>query len=122
MPFLNALTLLANANGVLMIGSDEPHYTASKIYPGLMSGTPFLSLFHDQSSSQKILSKAGGGTSLSFQGIERIDELRPNIIEGIERLMTAPSTLGEADPDSYQRYTASYVSSAYADVFDRMMR
>ena len=30
-PFLDALDVLANSNAVLLLGSDEPHYTASKI-------------------------------------------------------------------------------------------
>ena len=29
-PFLQALKVLAQSNGLLLIGSDEPHYTASK--------------------------------------------------------------------------------------------
>ena len=53
--YLDALGLVAQSQGILLIGSDEPHYTASKIYPVLMSGIPYLSLYHAASSAHDIL-------------------------------------------------------------------
>ena len=74
-PFLDALAVLSRADGLLLIGSDEPHYTASKIYPGLMSGRPYLSVFHRASSSHEILSRAGGGIALGFDGAAELPGL-----------------------------------------------
>ena len=54
-PYLQALDLLANSQALILIGSDEPHYTASKIYPALLSGRPILALFHKASSAYDIL-------------------------------------------------------------------
>ncbi|MDE2465993.1 MAG: hypothetical protein KGO02_20090, partial [Alphaproteobacteria bacterium] len=53
-PFLDALRIVATSGANLLVGSLEPHYTASKIYPGLMSGRPFLSVFHELSSAHAI--------------------------------------------------------------------
>ncbi|MEO0451503.1 MAG: glycosyltransferase [Pseudomonadota bacterium] len=116
-PFLNALSLLANADAIMMIGSDEPHYTASKIYPGLMSGTPFLSLFHEQSSSHQILSNAGGGLAHGFSDIDQIGDLQSALIESLTTLMRPGIDLGKPNPSSYANYTADSVSQAFADVF-----
>ena len=66
-PYLQALKVLTQSNGLLLIGSDEPHYTASKIYPALMSGRPFLSLFHRASSAHDILSASGGRPGARFR-------------------------------------------------------
>ena len=41
-PYLQAIDLLSNSHAIILIGSDEPHYTASKIYPALMSGRPIF--------------------------------------------------------------------------------
>src|SRR6202040_3192980 len=65
-PYLSALGLLVRSHGVLLIGSDEPHYTASKIYPARMCGRAFLLLFHRASSAHAILDAAGGGRELAF--------------------------------------------------------
>jgi hypothetical protein len=117
-PFLEALSLLANADGLLMIGSDEPHYTASKIYPNLMSGRPFLSLFHIASSAHAILSEAGGGLSFAFETDEQLFALRSAITDGLARLASEPESLGRADPAAYEAFTARSVAGHFAQVFD----
>jgi hypothetical protein len=121
-PFLEALSLLANSTGLLMIGSDEPHYTASKIYPGLMSGAPWLSMFHRASSAHDILSKAGGGMPFAFETPDELSALRPALCDALHRLATSPQTLGKADPKAYEAYTARSVAGQYAAIFDRLVQ
>ena len=118
-PFLDALRVLATTDVVLMIGSDEPHYTASKIYPGLMSGRPFLSVFHRMSSSHEILTHAGGGLALSFETADELEALVPAIAEGLERLISNPGAFGEVNPAAYAPFTAHAVAGQFADVFER---
>lgn len=117
-PFLEALSLLANAHGLLLLGSDEPHYTASKIYPALMSGRPYLSIFHAGSSSHGILTRAGGGAAFAFTGVERLAALIPAIAEGLARLAEQPASLGRVDPAAYAPYTAHAVAGQFARVFE----
>ena len=121
-PFLDALRILAKTDVVLMIGSDEPHYTASKIYPGLMSGRPFLSIFHRMSSSHEILARAGGGLAFAFQTFDELETLVPAIAEGLERLATNPGAFGRADPAAYAPFTAHAVAGQFAEVFDRAVQ
>lgn len=120
-PFLEALSILASSNGLLMIGSDEPHYTASKIYPGLMSGTPFLSLFHAASSAHHILSEAGGGLAYGFETLEALTALRPDLAQGLARLVEAPTSLGSANPMAYEAFTARSVAGRYAQIFEQVV-
>jgi hypothetical protein len=118
-PFLNALQILANTSAVMMIGSDEPHYTASKIYPGMMSGRPFLSIFHRQSSAHAILSTAGGGCALAFEGQEELAALVPTVAEALERIASDPGSLGKIDVAAYAPYTARAIAGRYARLFDQ---
>jgi hypothetical protein len=53
--YLDALSVLTHASGVLLLGSSEPHYTASKLYPALLAQRPILAVFHEQSSVVSIL-------------------------------------------------------------------
>jgi hypothetical protein len=119
-PFLEAIGLLARSDGILLIGSDEPHYTASKIYPGLMSGRPYLSIFHRASSSHEILSRAGGGIALSFDGAAGLPGLAGPLADALIRLTTAPGTLGRADTAAYEAYTARQIAHRFASVFDAL--
>nr|WP_234031785.1 glycosyltransferase [Porphyrobacter sp. SLTP] len=117
-PYLDALRLLATADATLMVGSDEPHYTASKIYPCLMANRPFLSIFHRESSAHQILTDAGGGLALAFDSDKASAELENAIADAIELIVSAPNSLGPIDPDSYCDFTAAAVAKQFADVFE----
>jgi hypothetical protein len=120
-PYLEALSLLAHADGILMLGSDERHYTASKIYPALMSGRPWLSIFHEASSAHAILSAAGGGVALALPGEGQGDEALSNAVaEALVRLCDAPGSLGRADPQAYAPFTAAAIAGSYAALFETL--
>lgn len=117
LPFLQALAILSRSDGLLLIGSDEPHYTASKIYPALMSGRPYLSLFHKDSSSHTILTAAGGGLAFSW-GEQSEDDLLIEVTKGLTLLASSPSSLGRADPSCYTAYDARSIAKHFARIFD----
>jgi hypothetical protein len=121
-PYLEALSLLANSNGLLMIGSDEPHYSASKIYPGLMSGTPYLSVFHAASSAHQILSAAGGGAAHCFATCPELAALVPALTQSLARLATSSASFGQADAASYEPFTALEVAGQFARIFERVRK
>jgi hypothetical protein len=56
--YLDALSVLTHASGILLLGSSERHYTASKLYPALLAKRPVLALFHEVSSVVSILRTA----------------------------------------------------------------
>jgi glycosyl transferase family 4 len=119
LPYMHALGALARSDGVLLIGSDEPHYTASKIYPALMSGRPFLSLFHRASSAHAILTAAGGGRAFAFAGPEELAALEAPLADALRTLAAAPESLGGVDPSAYAPYEARAIACRFAGIFDR---
>ena len=118
LPYLEALSVLTRAQGILLIGSDEAHYTASKIYPALMSGRPFLSLFHRQSSSHAILGAAGGGLAHAFENEAELQALEGPIAASLRILALSPETLGKADPAAYAEFEAAAVARKFAKILD----
>jgi hypothetical protein len=120
LPYMDALGALAQSDGVLLIGSDEPHYTASKIYSALMSGRPFLSLFHRASSAHAILTAAGGGRSFAFASSEELAALEAPLADGLRTLAAAPASLGHADPAAYAPYEARAIACRFAAIFDQL--
>jgi len=120
LPYLRALSWLARSRGLLLIGSDEPHYTASKIYPALMSGRPFVSLFHRASSAHAIVSAAGGGRAFAFDSDAELASLEGPLAEALHSLAYAPELFGAADPAVYASYRAEAIASHFAEIFDRL--
>jgi hypothetical protein len=118
LPYLDALNIIACSQGVLLIGSDEPHYTASKIYPALMSGRPFLSLFHRASSAHAILSEAGGGQAFAFENDRELAALEDAIAKALVTLAESPEILGSADPTAHNTFEARRIAERFGQIFD----
>ncbi|MCC5929261.1 MAG: hypothetical protein JJU28_08460 [Cyclobacteriaceae bacterium] len=54
-PFLQVLNFLSAATGVMVIGSTEKHYTASKVFQAVLSKKPVFAMFHRESSAYELL-------------------------------------------------------------------
>lgn len=59
-PYVDALRCLTEADALLAIGSDDPGYTASKIYPYLLARKPLLAVYHEKSSIVSLIQAVGG--------------------------------------------------------------
>ena len=64
--YLRALWCLRHADALIVPGSDDPAYTASKIYPYLLAGRPLLAIFHANSSVVDLIDKVGGAVCVAF--------------------------------------------------------
>jgi hypothetical protein len=63
-PYVDALLCLTEADALLAIGSDDPGYTASKIYPYLLARKPLLAVYHQDSSIISLIRRVGGAVCL----------------------------------------------------------
>jgi len=63
-PFLHVLHFLSKSSGVMVIGSTEKHYTASKIFQALLSKKPVFALLHEESSASQILKECAAADYL----------------------------------------------------------
>jgi hypothetical protein len=91
--YLDALNVQMQADGLLLMGSMEPHYTASKVFPALLSGRPILAVYHAASSVVDILSNRGDTDVLTF-GRNDPSDLVPLIAAAWETMATRPRTEG----------------------------
>jgi hypothetical protein len=118
LPFLQAIAILSRSDGLLLIGSDEAHYTASKIYPALMSGRPFLSVFHRESSSHAILCAAGGGRAHAYEPDVSQETLIDDIAASLRTIASDPASLGRTNPAAYSPYEAKMIASRFSAILD----
>ena len=56
--YSEAMAVQTQATALLLMGSTEPHYTASKLYPGLLAARPLVAVYHEASSVCEILRRA----------------------------------------------------------------
>lgn len=65
-PYSQVLACLSSADALLVFGSDDPGYTASKIYPYILARKPLLTIFHHDSSVVTVMGEVGGGICVAF--------------------------------------------------------
>ena len=120
-PYLQALDLLANSDALILIGSDEPHYTASKIYPALLSGRPILALFHQASSAYEILQRSGGARVIGFDTHEKLKAMTDPIANALREIALTPQKVGWVDRSVVADYEANVIAARYAEIFDHLV-
>lgn len=117
-----ALRAMAAADANLVLGSMEPHYTASKLFPILMSGTKYISLLHRDSSAHALALRAGGGRALAFSTPAELAALECVVADTIVELVTHPQSCGGVDPAAYAPFEARNISQRFAGIFEEISR
>ena len=82
LPLSITLASLNAAAALLVIGSDDPSYTASKLIPYLLARRPLLALMHACSPAVPLIQRCGGGTVVTFSS----GELPATIAGAIDRV------------------------------------
>lgn len=62
--YLDALNVQMDASALLLLGSAEPHYTPSKVFPALLAGRPIIAVYHEESSALDVLRAPGVNASV----------------------------------------------------------
>ena len=66
MAYSETLQHLMQADALIVPGSNDPAYTASKIYPYLLARRPMLAIFHEKSGVVDLLAEVGGAVCVPF--------------------------------------------------------
>jgi hypothetical protein len=118
--YLDALNLLLDSNGLLVIGSVEPHYTASKIFPYILAEKPLLPIFHERSSVVKILADTEAGEAITFGDEQPSSETAGKIAVSFQRLLDLPPDCRQPIRwEAFEPYTTRTMSAQLAKVFDK---
>jgi hypothetical protein len=67
-PYFEALCCLQDADALIVLGSDDSGYTASKIYPYILANKPLLAIFHEKSSVVELVRATRSGVMVTFNG------------------------------------------------------
>jgi Glycosyl transferase 4-like domain len=120
-PYFQALQLLLDAGFLIVPGSDDSQYTASKIYPYILSRKPLLAVFHERSSVCDILRRTRAGTVVSFNsqngGGGSVDSLYRAWGDLLRSLPCPPPT----DWQEFRPYSAEEMVRKQCALFDAVI-
>jgi hypothetical protein len=123
-PYFEALQLLVEADMLLIPGSVDPNYTASKLYPYILAQKPLLAVFNKQSSVVNILRETKAGDFIVFDeeepscNEELIDEIFQKWLALLKRIPFKPDT----DYKAFEPYTAREMTRKQVHFFEKVLK
>jgi hypothetical protein len=124
--YLEALTVQIQASAILMLGSSERHYTASKLYPGLLAERPILAVFHEASSVVGILRRVArppAARLVTYTDTDRAESRAEAIYQEMIALGEEPSHDGGAiDAHEMEALSARVLAGQLASLLEQVRR
>lgn len=119
MPYLDVLAHLVRADGVLIVGSTEPHYTPSKVYQAVQSRRPVLALLHEASTAVGVLrrSRAGKAITLTEHALPEPEQ----IADALEAFLATPYDPRAVDWSAFEAYSARESARRMAAALDEAL-
>ena len=118
-PYFEALQLLKDSDAILVIGSNDKRYTASKLYPCILAHKALFAIFHEESSVVDILHQCEVGTVVTFTGDSMIEGLSQEIVPHLQRLIALPSNYQPSTNwVAFQPFTAYEMTRKQCNIFD----
>jgi len=115
--YLESLRCLLDAEALIVPGSEDPGYTASKIYPCILARKPLLAIFHERSSVCDVLRKTGAGELVTFSNGESAEAIAARISKGWFDRWPVPTP--PTDWNAFSEYSAREMTRRMCQAFDR---
>ncbi len=116
--YVESLSLVKGADGLLVLGVDDPNYRPSKLQTYLATGLPVLVLVHARSSLVGELAACGPGIhTLRFGGGEWHEENRRAVGNFLQTLEAGKRWL----PEQRRILTSAQSAKQHAQLFDRVV-
>lgn len=121
-PYLDAIQLMLNSSALLVLGSEEAHYTASKIFPCIMANRPLLAVFHQQSSVVEILRRTHAAEPVTFASVHELNNSAERIFQAWRELLLNKQTIPDDERmQMFAPYTTRAMTAGMARVFENVM-
>ena len=131
LPYLDALDVQTRASALLLLGSSEPHYTASRLFPSLLAARPLLAAYHRGSTVVSILERASAGAAcppplhlVTYDDHARAEREAPAIARALASLVErfdAPARPDAAwDLSAIADYSAASLAARLAALLDEI--
>src|ERR1039458_4344322 len=121
--YLDALMIQMQASALLLMGSSERHYTASKLYPALLSQRPLLAVYHSASSVVDILRELASDAPaalITYDDEQRAEARIEEIFTALRGLIRAAAHSGDGHPllKRLREFSAEVLAGRLASVLD----
>ncbi|SHN23977.1 glycosyltransferase [Mucilaginibacter sp. OK098] len=118
--YYHTLLTLQQADALFIPGSDDPRYTASKVYPYLLTGKPLLAIFNEKSNAVEAIKECtGDAVVLTF------NEDASHLVADLFKTLTGWGN-GLFKPlsisNNFKKYSSENLTGKQAELFTRAIK
>lgn len=114
--YYHTLATLQQADALFIPGSDDPKYTASKVYPYLLSGKPLLAIFNPQSPALDVMKEYGVKNAYGY-GTGRDTE----IYQFLKRVAEGQFEAASYQSEAIEKYSARNMTRRQCLLFNKVL-
>lgn len=118
--YLKAIRLMIEADFLLLLGSTNRAYTASKLYPYLYSQKPILAVFNKESSVISILEKLSSIEPIAFEN-EKLECYREKIKMQLIEIIRSKKNKININKEALQEFSADRLTQKQAVFFNKIL-
>jgi hypothetical protein len=120
--YLDALNVQTRAAALLLLGSSEPHYTPSKVFPAILARRPILACYHADSSVLDLLrDPALDARIFTFDDGEPLDAQVDRIADALARIACSKWVADGAARPTLEPWSARALTGQLARVLDTVV-
>jgi len=120
--YLDALNVQMRAHALLLLGSSEPHYTPSKVFPALLARKPIIAAYHAASSVFDVIQSSGvDAATFTFDEQKPASTLVNDIVPVLREFANGRrSQTGSRSTHAQSAWSAPTLAGQLAGVLDRV--
>jgi glycosyltransferase involved in cell wall biosynthesis len=120
LPYFTALQVLHDADILIIPGSTDTNYTASKLYPYILAGRPLIAVFNENSSVVEILGKTKAGVCVTFHNDDDTGKLGRKVMEAMHDFLGRIPFVPETDYAEFEPYSAREATRKQVEFFNKI--
>ena len=117
--FYHTLITLKQADALFVPGSDDPRYTASKLYPYLLTGKPMLTIFNSKSGAVDVLSEFGVINNYTYDTTVEINHKITHFLTGVVK---GDLLLSDYNKTAAEKYSAKNMTRLQCELFGEALK
>jgi hypothetical protein len=121
LPYFTALQVLQDADILIIPGSTDTNYTASKLYPYILANKPLIAVFNENSSVVEILGKTKSGTCVTFKNDDPVEEIGRKTLEVMHDFLVKIPFTPDTDWNEFEPYTAREATRKQVEFFNKII-
>lgn len=117
--YYHALVTLQQADALFIPGSDDPNYTASKIYPYLLAKKPLLAIFNPKSPALNELKLCSAQYAYGYDDAPELDK---NLHDFFLKLINGSFDPTEYDTQQLKQFSALQMTKRQCQLFNQVLQ